>query len=253
MLTATLGGLIKDYRIKKRLSQLEVSMRIGWKDTTRLSKIEQGRVGKPTRETVDKIIKALDLNGQEKGEFLLIGGYLPTDEEIIKMVRQFKVRINNWPYPAYMIDFSWRSLFLNEATGKDLGIPSEILRQAIKNKYNLLEFVGAPKVVLASELYKGDDEYNLQHFDVAQIAQFKVEQIGREKDSWYKKLIAKLSKNEYFRKQWIQVKPQSYHKKLLDYEYKEVRWPDKIFKYHVFTSRLIEDQRFQLVLYLPVK
>jgi len=51
MLTATLGGLIKDYRIKKRLSQLEVSLRIGWKDTTRLSKIEQGRVGKPIRKT----------------------------------------------------------------------------------------------------------------------------------------------------------------------------------------------------------
>jgi len=40
MITATLGGLIKDFRIKKRLSQFDVSLRIGWKDTSRLSKIE---------------------------------------------------------------------------------------------------------------------------------------------------------------------------------------------------------------------
>ena len=73
MLISTLGGLIKDYRIKKRLSQLEVSLRIGWKDSTRLSKIEQGRVGRPTRPTLDKIMGALSLSEQEKGQMLLTG------------------------------------------------------------------------------------------------------------------------------------------------------------------------------------
>ena len=86
MLTATLGGLIKDYRIKKRLSQIDVSLRLGWKDTSRISKIEQGRVGKPNRQTAERIINALDLNEQEKGHFLLVGGYLPIDSEIQKVI-----------------------------------------------------------------------------------------------------------------------------------------------------------------------
>lgn len=81
MVTATLGGLIKDYRIKKRLSQLEVSLCIGWKDTSRLSKIEQGRVGTPTRPTLDKIMDALELNEHERGEMLLVSGTLPTKEK----------------------------------------------------------------------------------------------------------------------------------------------------------------------------
>ena len=107
MVTATLGGLIKDFRIKKRLSQFDVSLRIGWKDTSRLSKIEQGRVGKPARETIEKIIKALELNQQEKGQLLYAGGYLPTDEEIEDIIKKVRTKIDNWHYPAYLLDFSW--------------------------------------------------------------------------------------------------------------------------------------------------
>lgn len=70
MITATLGGLIKDYRIKKRLSQIDVSVRLGWKESSRISRIEQ-----------------------EKGYFLLVGGYLPTDNEVQNIL--FLLRINN--------------------------------------------------------------------------------------------------------------------------------------------------------------
>ena len=116
MITATLGGLIQDYRIKKRLSQFDVSLRIGWKDTSRLSKIEQGRVGKPTRETIEKIIKALELNQQEKGQLLYAGGYLPTDEEIEDIIKKVRTKIDSWRYPAYLLDFSWRMLYTNGIT-----------------------------------------------------------------------------------------------------------------------------------------
>ncbi len=255
MLTATLGGLIKDYRLKKRLSQLEVSLKIGWKDTSRLSKIEQGRVGKPTRETIEKIIQALDLDDQEKGEFLLVGGYLPTDEEIEKVIKEVEERIDTWQYPAYLIDFSWRCFLMNKETAKVFGFPQELVSQASRIKPNLLEFVIAPRELMPAKIWKGDDEENLKPFGIAQVAQFKVEQLGRESDGWYKKLIAKLIENNQFRKLWMEVKPGFYHKKLLDYEYKVVKLSGKqlkTFKFHIFTSRLISDQRFQIVLYLPV-
>jgi len=255
MITATLGGLIKDYRLKKRLSQMEVSLRIGWQDTTRLSKIEQGRVGKPNRETVDKIIEALKLTEQEKGEFLLVAGYLPTDEEIGKVRREVIGQINNWPYPAVFIDFSWRCLMVNQPTIETFGFPKNFINQVLKIKPNLLEMVIAPKQFMPVDIFKGDNEKNLKSFPVAQVGQFKFEQLGRENDSWYKKLIGKLTKDERFRKLWQEVDQNTYHKKLLDYEYKIIKWPnrekpDK--KYHVFSSRLISDQRFQVILYLPV-
>lgn len=254
MLTATLGGLIKDYRIKKRLSQMEVSLQIGWQDTSRLSKIEQGRVSKPTRETIDKVIKALDLTEQEKGEFLLAAGYLPTDLEIEKITREVESKVMSWPYPAVLIDFSWRCLMVNQAVIETFGFPKDFINQAPKVKPNLLEMVIAPKQFMPVEILKGDNEENLKPFAIAQTAQFKFEQLGRENDGWYKKLIGKLTKDPEFRKIWLNTDSKSYHKKMLDYEYKIIKWPNNEkpeVRYHVFSSRLISDQRFQLVLYLP--
>lgn len=253
MLTATLGGLIKDYRLKKRLSQLEVSLRIGWKDSTRLSKIEQGRVGRPSRKTVDKIIKALELNQQAKGEFLLIGGYLPNEEEIKWAIKYVLPKLSTLRSPAYITDFSWRCLYMNSATAKALGFPEELAKNIPKTRPNLLEFVIAPKDIMPVEIFKGDDEQSLKPFGIAQTSQFKVEQAGRENDLWLKKLLGRLMKNTEFRKLWSQSGPGSYHKRLLDYEYKVIKWPDgKIEKYHVFTSRIISDIRFQLTIYLPI-
>lgn len=254
MLTATLGGLIKDFRIKKRLSQQEVSLRIGWKDTSRLSKIEQGRVGKPTRKTIDKVIKALGLTEQEKGEFLLVGGYLPTEEEIKKAVDETKEKINNWPYPAVLIDFSWRCLMVNRGIIETFGFPRDFINQVSKLKPNLLGMVIAPKDFMPVKILKGDCENNVKPFAIAQTAQFKFEQLGREDDEWYKRLVGKLTKNPKFRKIWLSVQDDTYHKKLLDYEYKIIKWPNgekPEQKYHVFSSRLISDQRFQITLYLP--
>lgn len=254
MLTATLGGLIKDYRIKKRLSQQEVSLQIGWKDTSRLSKIEQGRVSKPTRETIDKVIKALGLTEQEKGEFLLTAGYLPTDEEIKKASQEVEKKVNSWPYPAVFIDFSWRCLMVNQATIETFGFPKGFISLVPKTKPNLLELVVAPKELLPVEILKGDNETNLTPFPIAQVGQFKFEQLGRENDSWYKKLIGNLTKNEKFRRLWQEIDHDTYHKKLLDYEYKIIKWPNNKkpeVRYHVFSSRLISDQRFQVILYLP--
>ena len=110
---ATLGGLIKDFRIQKRISQLEVATKMGWSDTTRLSKIEQGRTGKPTNAVLEKILDALDLSETERNEALLAGGYLPTDKEIIEAVNNVKNKINSWPYPATMTDFTWRMVAFN--------------------------------------------------------------------------------------------------------------------------------------------
>lgn len=255
MLTATLGGLIKDYRIKKRLSQIEISAKIGWKDTSRLSKIEQGRVGKPVRETIEKIINALALTEQEKGEFLFTGGYLPTEEEIKEAIKQTKERIDNWSYPAYLMDFSWRWLYTNEATLTKISYPISYKKQIPKLKMNFLEVPFLPVEQLTVKIWKGENKENLKPLEIAQIAAFKYENAGFQDESWYKKLVQSLTKYPKFRELWPKVDLSQYHKKLFDYEYKRFEGiyhgKKQIFDYHVFTARLINDPRFQVVLYYP--
>ena len=68
ILQASLGGLLKDYRTQKNITQNEVAFSLGWKDIVRLSNIELG-IEKPTRTLIDEICKALDLKEQEKNHY----------------------------------------------------------------------------------------------------------------------------------------------------------------------------------------
>ncbi len=252
MLAATLGGLIKDYRIKKRLSQLEVSMQIGWSDTTRLSKIEQGRVGKPSRETIEKIMAALKLDNQEKGEFLWTGGYPPNDEEIKKIIKEFNRRVLDWPYPAHLTDFSGRLLLMNDIEIKEIGASKAFVNEVNQNHPNTLEMAFNLRPLWESQVQKGDSRNELIDYRAAKIAKFKTEQLGRENDSWYKQLINKLSKIEDFRRLWVQTRPQDYERHLKDYEVKEISSHKKKRYYHAFTTRLVMDSRFQIVFHVPI-
>lgn len=251
MTTATLGGLIKDYRIKKRLSQLEVSLKIGWKDSTRLSKIEQGRAGKPTRKTTDKIIAALGLTNQEKGEFLLAGSYLPTDKEIDQAIKSIGKQIMTWPYAAYLIDFSWRMLLVNQHAIDLFGFPQSYLRGVRKVNFNLLEGVTRK---FPNETFKGNYRKDLKPMDSTLISQFKSEHLGKENEKWYKQLIKRYSTNPTFNTLWNTISANDHHEKLSEYEYVLKKWPDgKTVTHHVFESKLVSDKRFTVVLQLREK
>lgn len=255
MQTATLGGLIKDYRLKKRLSQQEVSLRIGWKDTTRLSKIEQGRVGKPTRETVQKIIEALELNDQERGEFLLIGGYIPTDAEVKATLDSVKEKIDNWPYAAYLMDFSFRILYTNLWNMKILGLDLKWQKTIEKDKPNGLLFPFLPIDIFPVKVSKGEDSSYLRSFQIAQIATFKTETYKYQSEPWYQKVVQSLMSNPDFKKLWPEIDQKDYHKKFYDYEFKRIEGEfdgeKKILNFHIYTTKLISDPRFQIVLYYP--
>lgn len=255
MLKATLGGLIKDYRIKKRLSQLDISLLIGWSDTTRLSKIEQGRVGKPTRKTIEKIIEALKLSNQEKGEFLYMGGYIPTDKEVKKIVKEIVPKLESWPYPAYLMDFSWRFLYTNGLNLRVFNMDLSWQKKTIELKPNVLMFPFLPKDQIPVDVEKGEDKDQLKPFAVAQIAAFKTETHSFQNEGWYTRLIQELMNFEEFRKLWPKIDAKDYYKKLYDYEYKRItgvyKGKKKSLDFHIFTARVINDPRFQEVLYFP--
>lgn len=255
MTNSTLGGLIKDYRIRKRLSQHDVSIKMGWKDTTRLSKIEQGRVVKPKRETIDKILEALELEDYEKGDFLFNAGYLPTEAEIAKALKEVKDKIDNWPFPAYLMDFSWRWFYVNDHTLKSIDYPLSWKKQVNSSRMNMLEAPFLPKDKLWVEIQKGDEESNLKPLAFAQIAAFKTENYKYQNESWYKKLVKKLSIHEEFRRLWPKIVFNDYHKKLQEYEFKRVtitKGEKKIIlNFHMYTSRLISNPQLQIVFYHP--
>lgn len=255
MLTATLGGLIKDYRIKKRLSQLEVSLRIGWRDTSRLSKIEQGRVGKPTRNTIDKVIKALELTEQEKTEFLLIGGYLPTAGEIKTIRKKLSSTLNNWPYPATILDFSWRAIDHNKANIDLYQTDSEFNNRVIKNHMRVLEIL-FDSDLKQNQLLKGDALKSWHTFLSLVIINFKSEQKNRTKEKWYITHLKSMLQNETFRKLWSETEkifhPQVIIGKFATKSIVNPKDQKRMLNFYLFVVPVIEDPRFEMELLVPM-
>lgn len=255
MLTSTLGGLIKDYRIKKRLSQLEVSLRIGWKDTSRLSKIEQGRVSKPTRETLDKIMAALELDESEKGQMLLVSNTVPTKDEVRAVLDRLKDRLAYFDYPVLLVDFAWNVFYMDKHLRHLLKMSDTDYRYLEKNFPNWLEMLFLRKSFNRIKMRAGYREGELKPFEEFQVAHFKFESVAYSNEKWFRKLLSKLSVDSDFRKLWAEVPPSKEGHLLYEYEFDECtgnwRGREETLRFHVFSIHPTFDFRFYLMVCLP--
>ncbi|MDA1317158.1 MAG: helix-turn-helix transcriptional regulator [bacterium] len=203
-MSASLGGLLKDYRLQKNLSQLEIAFALGWKDTSRLSRIEQGRVGNPTRKFVDRLMNAMELKDEERNDLLLIGGYLPTKSEINKIRQETDDIINNWPYSAVLYDFSWRIIHHNKAVVQLYKIDAQTEVFIEEAHPNLLEIVFNPNFTQNKDL-RGADIIIWHEFLLAFLLRYRYAQRTRTKEKWYIDLIQRLMENELFRSTWLKT------------------------------------------------
>jgi len=77
----TFGKALRRIRTDKGLSQREVARRIPM-DYSRFSRLENDRLGfNPTRDTIEKIVRAIGASPEERGELLGAAGRLDTEVE----------------------------------------------------------------------------------------------------------------------------------------------------------------------------
>ncbi|ABP56854.1 helix-turn-helix domain protein [Salinispora tropica CNB-440] len=115
------GVLLRDWRRRRRLSQLELSIRADI-STRHLSFLETGR-SSPSREMVLQLADRLDLALRERNRLLLAAGFAPVYSEnaldappmtvIRSAIRQ--VLDGHEPYPAVVVDRSWNLVAANES------------------------------------------------------------------------------------------------------------------------------------------
>lgn len=252
---STLGGLIKDYRTQKGISQLDIAFSLGWKEPSRLSRIEQGRTEKPTREILDKIISAIGLSEEEKNMLLLTGGYLPTEEEIRVIREKTKKTLHQWPYPAGMIDFSWRLISGNNHMMELYSVPTTVEKDLPIANMRVFD------LLFSSELPKkknGSNEYDLDFLRLLKqaIIEFKYEQKNRKKEKWYIEHIKKLMDNEFFRQLWVETSITKESDVLLSkYATKRFINPkdfQKMLNFYLFRVPIFQDPRFEMELEVPM-
>jgi transcriptional regulator with XRE-family HTH domain len=183
-----LGSLLKDWRRRRRLSQLDLALEAGV-STRHLSFVETGR-SKPSREMVLHLAEQLDVPLRDRNHMLLAAGFAPAYEERaidapeMAPVREALDRVlaGHEPYPAVVVDRWWNlvaanrsnALFTEHAAAQLLEPPVNVLRLALhpdglaRRVVNLAEF----RAHLLDRLHRqvaltGDDRLAALHDEVS--------------------------------------------------------------------------------------
>jgi transcriptional regulator with XRE-family HTH domain len=116
---APLGGLLKDWRQRRRMSQLDLALEAGV-SARHLSFLETGR-SKPSRDMVIHLSEQLDVPLRDRNQLLLAAGFAPAyseqplDAPDMAPVREALDRIlkGHEPYPAVVVDRWWELVAAN--------------------------------------------------------------------------------------------------------------------------------------------
>lgn len=115
------GQLLRDWRVRRRLSQLELSLRVDV-STRHLSYIETGR-SRPSPEMIGRLSEQLDLPLRERNAALLAGGYAPVHDErtldhpdLARVADALRGVLDaHRPFPAVLLDRWWDIVDANDA------------------------------------------------------------------------------------------------------------------------------------------
>jgi transcriptional regulator with XRE-family HTH domain len=120
-----IGDLLRDWRQRRHLSQLELSARTGV-SSRHLSYVETGR-SQPSRQLVLYLAEHLSVPLRERNALLLAAGYAPSysrralddGSSDMRYVRDAIERLlkGHEPYPAFVIDRRWNVVARNESAG----------------------------------------------------------------------------------------------------------------------------------------
>lgn len=252
-MSATLGGLIKDYRLQKSISQLEIAFALGWKEPSRLSRIEQGKIEKPSRELIDKLIRALKLSEEEKNQLLFTGGYLPTDEEIAVFRDKIRQKIDGWPYPASAMDFSWRVVCDNQVLYSMYHISKKQADAIKKEKLHILKIVFNPEFILNHP--KNDEGKKRRYaFLIRMLLHFQYAQRARTREKWYQNLIKHMMNNNLFKMLWSESQNHTSDSYDVSNYAPKFGIPAKdggVLNLYMFLVPILKDPRFTVEFYVP--
>jgi transcriptional regulator with XRE-family HTH domain len=119
--TARVGPLLRDWRRRRRLSQLDLALDAGV-SARHVSFVETGR-SRPSPEMIIHLAEQLDVPLRDRNQLLLAGGYAPVygerplDAPEMQPVRDALdlVLTGHEPYPAAVVDRGWNMVAANRA------------------------------------------------------------------------------------------------------------------------------------------
>jgi transcriptional regulator with XRE-family HTH domain len=167
------GTLLRDWRQRRRLSQLDLSLEAGV-STRHLSFVETGR-SKPSPDMLLHLAEQLEVPLRDRNQLLLAAGYAPRfgarslDDPDLAPIRDAlgHVLAGHEPYPAIAVDRGWNLVASNGALGPLLdGAAPELLQPPV----NCLRLALHPEGLAPRTLNLGEWRAHLLHRLNRQIA-----------------------------------------------------------------------------------
>ena len=154
-----LGQLLRDWRKRRRMSQLDLALEADISQR-HMSFVENGR-SQPSRELVIRLADSLDLSLRNRNALLVAAGFAPAnsersfDDPSLESAREVVQRIldAHSPFPALAVDRHWHLLAANASvTALMVGIDESLLASPI-NVLRLSLHPGglAPRIVNLAE------------------------------------------------------------------------------------------------------
>lgn len=133
-----LGALLRDWRQRRRLSQLDLALEAEI-SPRHMSFVETGR-SRPSRDVVVRLADSLDLTPRNRNALLIAAGFAPAsaerryDDPGLTAARDIVQRILNahMPYPALAVDRHWNMVANNDAVMALLGgVSPDLMRPPV--------------------------------------------------------------------------------------------------------------------------
>ncbi len=134
MARASVGELMREWRTRRRRSQMDLSHDVGV-STRHLSFVETGR-SRPSPELVLAVAEHLDVPLRERNRMLLAAGYAPRfgergldDPALERALGSLRRMLDaHDPYPGVVIDRRWNVLLANAAASRLVdGLPEHVV------------------------------------------------------------------------------------------------------------------------------
>ncbi|MYM28731.1 helix-turn-helix domain-containing protein [Duganella sp. CY15W] len=124
MTPANIGGLLREWRLSRRLSQLDLALQTDI-SSRHLSYLENGK-SRPSREMIVRLTETLAVPLRERNKLFIAGGYAPVYPETpidTPKLAQMRFAIEAMlaqqePYPAFLLNRHWDILMANQAAIK---------------------------------------------------------------------------------------------------------------------------------------
>ncbi len=139
----SVGDLLRAWRSKRRLSQMELALTAGV-SARHLSYVETGRA-KPSATLLDALADVLRMPLRERNALLLAGGFAPRysqtrlDAPTMQAMRASITRLLDAhdPFPGLALDRHWNVVIANRAAQRMIGLVSRELREGVPNVFRL--------------------------------------------------------------------------------------------------------------------